>query len=336
MGHRKKHAPRHGSLAYLPRGRAKRTIGRIRFWPKVEEDEPTMLGFMGYKAGMTHVMMVEDKPGSLNLGKETSHPATILDVPPVVVFGIRAYIKDQYGLHTLTEAWMNNPPKDFVRALVLSEEINSEENLKKIEENLEKIVEFRLLAATQPRLAAVPKKKPDISEIKVGGGSIQDQFKYSTNLLGKTVSVTDVFKEGYFMDTIAVTKGKGFQGPVKRWGINILPRKSRKTKRGVAAIGPWKPARVLYTVPRAGQMGYHQRTEYNKRILKIGIDGKEVTPKGGFVRYGEVKGTYLLVDGSLPGPVKRLVRLRYPVRPPTKVSDATPNITYISLESTQK
>lgn len=336
MGHRKKHAPRHGSLAYLPRGRAKRAIGRIRYWPKVEEDEPTMLGFMGYKAGMTHVMMVEDKPGSLHLGKETSHPATILDVPPVVVFGIRAYIKDQYGLHTFTEAWMSNPPKDFERALVLSEEINSEENLKKIEENLEKIIEFRLLAATQPRLASVPKKKPDISEIKVGGGSIQDQFKYSKNLLGKTVSVTDVFKEGYFMDTIAVTKGKGFQGPVKRWGINILPRKSRKTKRGVAAIGPWKPARVLYTVPRAGQMGYHQRTEYNKRILKIGVDGKDVTPKGGFVRYGEVKGTYLLVDGSLPGPVKRLVRLRYPVRPPIKVSDATPNITYISLESTQK
>ena len=336
MGHRKKHAPRHGSLAYLPRGRAKRTIGRIRYWPKVEEDEPTLLGFMGYKAGMTHVMMVEDKPGSLHLGKETSHPATILDVPPVVVFGIRAYIKDQYGLHTFSEAWMRNPPKDFIRALVLSEEINSEDNLKKIEENLEKIVEFRLLAATQPRLAAVPKKKPDISEIKVGGGSIQDQFKYTKELLGKTVSVTDVFKEGYFMDTIAITKGKGFQGPVKRWGINILPRKSRKTKRGVAAIGPWKPARVLYTVPRAGQMGYHQRTEYNKRILKIGIDGKDVTPKGGFVRYGEVKGTYLLVDGSLPGPVKRLVRMRYPVRPPTKVSDATPNITYISLESTQK
>jgi large subunit ribosomal protein L3 len=100
------------------------------------------------------------------------------------------------------------------------------------------------------------------------------------------------------MDVVAITKGKGFQGPVKRWGVKLLPRKSRKTKRGVACIGPWKPARVLYTVPRAGQMGYHQRTEYNKRILKIGIDGKEVTPNGGFVRYGEVKGTYVIVDGS--------------------------------------
>ena len=335
MGHRKKHAPRHGSLAYLPRGRAKRTVGRIRFWPKVEEG-PTMLGFMGYKAGMTHIMMVEDKPGSLHLGKEASHPATILDVPPIIVFAIRAYTKDQYGLHTFTEAWMKSPPKDFDRALVLPEEFNTEENLKKIEENLEKIAEIRLLAATQPRLVAVPKKKPDISEIKVDGGSIKEQVEYAKSLLGKNVSITDVFKEGHFMDAIAITKGKGFQGPVKRWGINILPRKSRKTKRGVAAIGPWRPARVLYTVPRAGQMGYHQRTEYNKRILKIGVAGKDVTPKGGFVRYGEVKGTYVIVDGSLPGPVKRLVRLRYPARPPTKVPDALPNITYISLESTQK
>jgi len=295
-----------------------------------------MLGFMGYKAGMTHIMMVEDKPGSLHLGKEASHPATILDVPPIIVFAIRAYTKDQYGLHTFTEAWMKSPPKDFDRALVLPEEFNTEENLKKIEENLEKIAEIRLLAATQPRLVAVPKKKPDISEIKVDGGSIKEQVEYAKSLLGKNVSITDVFKEGHFMDAIAITKGKGFQGPVKRWGINILPRKSRKTKRGVASIGPWRPARVLYTVPRAGQMGYHQRTEYNKRILKIGVAGKDVTPKGGFVRYGEVKGTYVIVDGSLPGPVKRLVRLRYPARPPTKVPDALPNITYISLESTQK
>jgi len=335
MGHRKKHAPRHGSLAYLPRGRAKRKIGRIRFWPKVEEG-PTLLGFMGYKAGMTHILMVEDKPDSLHLGKEVSHPATILDVPPIVICAIRAYIKDQYGLHTYTEAWMKKPPKDFGRALVLPTEFNTEENLKKIEENIEKIAEIRLLAATQPRLAAVPKKKPDISEIKVDGGSIAEQLEYAKNLLGKNVSITDVFKEGHFMDAIAITKGKGFQGPVKRWGVNILPRKSNKTKRGVACIGPWRPPRVLYTVPRAGQMGYHQRTEYNKRILKIGIDGKDVTPKGGFVKYGEVKGTYVIVDGTLPGPVKRLVRLRYPARPPAKVSGTPPNISYISLESMQK
>ncbi|MCJ7614826.1 50S ribosomal protein L3, partial [Candidatus Bathyarchaeota archaeon] len=320
MGHRKKSAPRRGSLAYLPRGRAKRTIGRIRFWPKVEEG-PTILGFMGYKAGMTHIMMVEDKPGSLHAGKETAHPATVLEVPPIIVCAIRAYIKDPYGLKTFTEAWMKSPPKDFDRALVLPEDFDTDTNMKKLEENAEKIAEIRLLVATQPRLAAVPKKKPDITEFKVDGGSITEQIEYAKSILGKTVSITDVFKEGGFMDVVAITKGKGFQGPVKRWGVKLLPRKSRKTKRGVAAIGPWRPARVLYTVPRAGQMGYHQRTEYNKRILKMGIDGKEVTPKGGFVRYGEVKGTYVIVDGSLPGPAKRLIRLRYPARPPKKIPD---------------
>ena len=335
MGHRKKHAPRHGSLAYLPRGRAKRTVGRIRCWPKVEEG-PTLLGFMGYKAGMTHIMMIEDKPGSFHLGKETSHPATVLDVPSIIVFAIRAYTKDEYGLHAFTEVWMKNPPKDFQRAFVLPEKLDNGEKIKKIEENLEKIVEIRLLVATQPRLAAIPKKKPDISEIKVDGGSIAEQLDYAKNLLGKNVSITEVFKEGHYIDVIAITKGKGFQGPVKRWGINILPRKSRKTRRGVAAIGPWKPPRVLYTVPRAGQMGYHQRTEYNKRILKIGVDGKEVTPKGGFVNYGEIKGTYVIIDGSLPGPVKRLIRIRHPVRPPKKIAEGIPNISYISLESTQK
>ncbi len=197
MGHRKKSAPKHGSLAYLPRGRAKRTVGRIRFWPKVEEG-PTLLGFMGYKAGMTHITMIEDKPGSLHTGKETAHPATILDVPPIIIFAIRAYTKDRYGLHTFSEAWMKSPPKDFDRAFVLPEEFNTEENMKKIEEKIEKIAEIRLLTATQPRLAAVPKKKPDISEIKVDGGSIQEQLEYAKSLLGKTVSITDVFKEGHY------------------------------------------------------------------------------------------------------------------------------------------
>jgi len=334
MGHRKKHAPKRGSLAYLPRGRAAREVGRVRFWPSVEEG-PTLLGFMGYKAGMTHVFLVEDKPDSPDLGKETVHPATVLDTPPILVCAIRAYTKNQYGLQTFTEAWMKNPPKDLNRVLTLPENFDPNQGLKKMEENLGKIAEFRLLAAAQPRLSEVPKKKMDMMEIKIDGSSLEDQFEHAKKLLGKTVSVTDVFKEGQFTDVISTTKGKGFQGPVKRWGIKILPHKSRKTKRGVAALGPWSPPRVLYTVPRAGQMGYHQRTEYNKRILKIGTDGSEVSPRGGFLRYGPVRGTYVLLDGSLPGPAKRMIRLRYPVRPPKRIPEAPPKITHISLESLQ-
>lgn len=335
MGHRKKHAPKHGSLAYLPRGRAASEVGRIRSWPE-GQGNPTLLGFMGYKAGMTQIFMIEDTPGSPNLGKEIVHAATIVDVPPITVCAIRAYIKNQKGLQSFSEAWMKNPPTDFKRTIVLPEHFDTDKSLEQMEKNLDQIVELRLLTATQPRLAGVPKKKPEIMETKVDGGSVKEQFEYAKNLLGKTVLISDVFKEGQFVDVISVSKGKGWQGPVKRWGIKILPRKSRKTKRGVAAIGPWKPPRVLYTVPRAGQMGYHQRTEYNKRILKIGIHGNEVSPKGGFLRYGPVKGTYIMLDGSLCGPTKRLVRLRYPLRPPTRTSESSPKITHISLESVQR
>jgi large subunit ribosomal protein L3 len=290
---------------------------------------------MGYKAGMTHIFYVDDKQGSPNFGKEIMSPVTILDAPPLLICGLRAYKKDAYGATTLSEAWMENPPDDLERRVTLPEKFNTEQMLKKIEENLDKISEFRLITITQPRLAGVSKKKPDMVEIKIDGGKIKDQFEYSKKLLGKTVSAIDIFKEGQFVDVIAVSKGKGFQGPVKRMGVAILPHKSRKLMRGVASIGPWTPHRTLYYVARAGQMGYHQRTEYNKRIMKIGADGKEVSPKGGFLRYGPVKGPYILISGSLSGASKRLIQLRHPMRTPKRVPLEPPKIVQISLESPQ-
>jgi len=335
MGHRKKHAPKRGSLAFLPRGRAARPIGRIRHWPEVKEG-PRLLGFMGYKAGMTHVFLIDNEPRSSTYGKEIMSPVTVIEASPILICAVRAYTKDEYGLKTFTEAWMKNPPKEVERVFTLPEKFETEKNLKKMDEDLEKIAQFRVIAITQPKfVSGVPKKKPDVMEIKIGGGSIKEQFEYAKKLLGKTVTVEEVFKEGQYVDVIAITKGKGFQGPVKRWGIKILPRKSRKTKRGVAALGPWKPSRVMYSVPRAGQMGYHQRTEYNKKILKIGKDGGEITPEGGFIRYGVVKGLYILLEGSVPGPKKRLIRLRFPVRAPKTVEAAPMQITGISLESQQ-
>jgi large subunit ribosomal protein L3 len=181
----------------------------------------------------------------------------------------------------------------------------------------------------------LPKKKPDIAEIEVGGGTVQQQFEYAKSLLGKTVTPEEIFKEGQYIDIASVSTGKGFQGPVKRWGVTILQAKGRKTKRGVATLGPWNPHHVMYSVARAGQMGFHQRTEYNKRILKIGKDGKEITPKGGFLRYGIIRGPYMLLEGSIAGTEKRPVRLRYPARPPRTVAEEPPQITHVSLESPQ-
>lgn len=335
MGHRKKHAPKRGSLSYSPRKRAKSILARIRCWPNIEVDAPTLLGFVGYKAGMTHVFMVENRKRSPNFGKEVVRPATVLETPPMIVCAIRAYTKSPYGLKTLTEAWMKDPPEELQRLLTLPKNINLEDNLKKIEENLEKVANIRIIAMTQVKQASTPKKRPELTEIEIGGGTAQQQFEYVRDLLGKTITAAEVFKEGQYIDSLAVTTGKGFQGPVKRWGVRILQHKGRKTKRGVATLGPWKPTRVMHSVPRAGQMGFHQRTEANKCIIRMGTDGKDVTPKGGFIRYGVIRGPYMILEGSIPGPKKRSVKLRYPTRPPKRVPEQLPQITYISLESLQ-
>jgi len=277
--------------------------------------------------------MIEDTPRSPHLGKEIFYPVTVVDAPPMSVCGIRAYTETTAGLKTLSEAWIKSPPKDLARKFSLPDSFRTESALKAMSGFVDKIADIRLLLCTQPRLANFGKKKPDLMEVGIGGGEMGERFEYAKSLLGKEMHVSDIFKAGQFIDVLAVTKGKGIQGPVKRHGVRILSHKSRKTKRGVGSIGAWHPAHVLSTVPRAGQMGFSQRIEYNKRILSIGSDGSEVTPQGGFLRYGVVKGDYLLVSGSVPGSSKRLVKLRYPCRGPSNPSEGTPQIIEVSQRS---
>ncbi len=335
MGHRKTHAPRHGSLAYLPRKRSDHLQAKIRFWPRLEADAPHLLGFTAYKAGMTHVFTIEDRKRSPDFGKEVIRAVTVLEAPPVLVCAVKAYTYGTDGLRTLSEAWMKDPPDDLERVLTLPQNFDSESALKKIEERLSQIVRFRIVALTQPRQTSAPKKKPDVAEIELGAGTIQQQFEYVKGLLGKTITVAEVFREGQYVDIASISTGKGFQGPVKRWGVTILQAKGRKTKRGIATLGPWNPHHVMYSIARAGQMGYHQRTEYNKRILRIGKDGKDATPKGGFLRYGIIRGAFMMLSGTIAGTEKRPIRLRYAARPPRNVAEEPPQITQISLESPQ-
>ena len=126
MGHRKKHAPKHGSLAYLPRHRSRRAVARIRYWPRINSETPRLLGFSGYKAGMTYVFAVEDKKRSPNFGKEIIKAATALDTPPILLCGIKTYKKTPYGLRTIAEAWMKDPPAELDRGLTLPEKFETE------------------------------------------------------------------------------------------------------------------------------------------------------------------------------------------------------------------
>ena len=303
--------PRRGSLAFSPRKRAKDIVPRIRSWPNYE-GEPKLLGFAGYKVGMTHVIMIDDRKNSPTYGEEIAVPVTVLECPPSRVAGIRIYKNTAYGLQIAKEVWTTELDDHLSRRLPLPKKV---ESLKEVEN----IAEVRLITYTQPYLiTGVPSKTPEVMEYKVGGSDIDAVLDYAISKLGKEIKVNEVFKEGDFIDVIAITKGKGFQGPVKRWGVITLDAKhARSSKhRRVGTLGPWTPAKVRWTVPQAGQMGFHQRTEYNKRVIKIGTDGEEITPKGGFVHYGVIRSDYILVSGSVPGSVKRLIRMRDAIRPP--------------------
>lgn len=327
-------SPKRGSRSFSPRVRARSIDGRVKYWPEYEGD-PRLMGFAGYKAGMTHVFLIEDRDRAPDFGMEMKNAVTIIDTPPMMVVGVRAYEKTYDGLTALTEAWMDKLPVDLFRRIKTHGGASLAGGMKRMEKVKDDIAELRVIAATQPKLAAVEKKKPELMEIVIGGGSVDDQMEYAKGLIGETVSVSDVFAPGESIDVIGVTKGKGFQGPVKRWGIRILQRKSRKTVRGVASIGPWKPRRVMPGVPRAGQMGFHNRTEFNKRIVIMDSDGEKVNPKGGINRYGLVRGDYILLKGSVMGPPKRLIKLRKAARKSTYPSEP-PQVTYINTEFLNK
>jgi large subunit ribosomal protein L3 len=278
---------------------------------------------------MTHVIMLDNAPHSPLRGREIEVPATIIDCPPLSVCGLRAYAQTPYGLRCAHETWSKNLSKDLSRDFPLPADTKTEEKLGKLEADLNNVAKIRLLVHTQPRLAAVSSKKPVITEIEIGGNSIQGQFKYAKSILGKEIRIRDVFKEGGYLDVVGVTKGKGYQGVVKRFHVKILQKKSRKTVRGVGTLGPISPHSVMYTIPRSGQLGYHHRVEFNKRILKLGDRGEEITSRGGINRYGLVRGDFLLLEGSVPGDVKRLLKLRIPIRPSHNAPEAAAQILHI-------
>ncbi len=325
--------PRRGSIAFV-RCRARRIYPIIRSWPSI--DEAKLLGFTCYKAGMTHVLAIDNNPNSPTSGEEIFIPVTVLEAPPMIAFGIRLYKKTLYGLKSVTEVWADNLDKDLERKMTLPKrKMGDLDKIEKIVESNGKQYDLRVLIHTKPRIASVPKKKPEVMEYAIGSSDIKDKLEYCKKVFGKEIKASEVFKKGDLVDVIAVTKGKGTQGPIKRFGCKIQDKKAQRGGKGrhVGTLGPWTPKKVDWRIPQAGQTGYHVRTEYNKLILKIGDDGREVTPKGGFLHYGIVKNEYIMLKGSVPGTAKRPIRLRFAIRPVGQIH--VPQITYISLESKQ-
>ncbi|MBV67736.1 MAG: 50S ribosomal protein L3 [Candidatus Marinimicrobia bacterium] len=332
----KHNKPNRGSMAFSPRKRARSETPHVSSWAAVEGDDPKILGFAGYKVGMSHIMAVDYRKKSTTAGQEIRMPVTIVEIPPMKVIGARGYIQDTYGLRTLTEAWEKKIDKDLERTLPIPKSHDAKAAWKKMSDS--DLEEVRLLVHTQPRMVTgIPKKRPEIMEMAVGGGSVDAQIEFAKEMMGKEFTMSDFTQDGEMLDAIAVTTGYGFQGHVKRWGVKLLTHKNSKHRRMIGNLGPFSPGYVVSTVPQAGQTGYHQRTEYNKRLLKIGDNPDEINPKGGFLNYGLIRGNYALLHGSLPGPSKRLIRFRKAVRFHGKKTDSVvvPEITMISQESQQ-
>jgi len=214
---------------------------------------------------------------------------------------------------------------------------------------------IRALAHTQVRKVKLSgQKKSHLMEIQINGGTVADKVEWGYQLFEKPVTVDAVFAQNEMIDVIGVTKGHGFTGVTKRWGVALLPRKTHRGLRKVACIGAWHPARVAWSVARAGQAGYHHRTEMNKKIFRIGkkagtegakkegnastefdLTEKNITPMGGFPHYGEVDEDFLMVKGCVVGVKKRVLTLRKSVFRQTK-RDALEEIQLKFIDTSSK
>jgi large subunit ribosomal protein L3 len=282
---------------------------------------------------MTHVLLVDFNPNSPSSGQEIQVPVTVLETPPMKIGAVRLYEEGPSGLRARGEVWSSDLDRELGRRQPVGKGKTAADWDRFDPESLD---EVRVLTYTQPRLVpGIPKKVPDVMETRVGGGTVAERLAYAREQLGKELTVHDFAEDGRLVDVAAVTKAKGFQGAVQRWGIKILSHKDSKIRRRVGTLGTFKPGYTRPTVPQAGQMGYHQRTEYNKLVLKIGDDPTEINPAGGFLRYGELRNAFLLVKGSVPGPSKRLVRLRDPMRARKPKVVEEPEFAYVSLTSKQ-
>merc|ERR1711935_49675 len=348
MSHRKFSAPRHGSLGFLPKKRAARHRGKCKSFPKDDPKKPVHLtAFLGYKAGMTHVVREVDRPGSKVNKKEVVEAVTILETPPVVVVGVVGYIETPRGLRTFKTVWAEHLSEECRRrfyknwyrskkkAFTRASKKWQEDSAKEIEKDFAKMKKYckviRVIVHTQMKLLKKRQKKAHIMEIQVNGGNVPSKVDWARDMLEKQVNVGSVFSQDELIDVIGVTKGKGYKGVTSRWHTKKLPRKTHKGLRKVACIGAWHPARVGYSVARAGQKGYHHRTEINKKIYRMGAgvhqkDGKivrnnastdfdmsedkTITPMGGFPHYGEVNNDFVMLLGGTMGCKKRVITLR--------------------------
>ncbi|RLG12356.1 50S ribosomal protein L3 [Candidatus Pacearchaeota archaeon] len=294
-------SPRKGSLQFWPRKRASKFLPSVNWNAIDSEDIKKLKGFICYKCGMASAKILDNTEDSMTKGKERIIPITILECPPMKIFSIRFYKNKKVALDIVSE----NLEKEIKR------KIKSPKNIKKKldEVNLKNYDDIKIIAYSLVKKTNI-KKTPDLVEIGLAG-SLDEKMSFVKENLTKEISVLDFFEKGQLIDIRGLTKGKGFQGPVKRFGIKLRQSKSEKGIRKVGSIGPWHPARVTFRVPMAGQLGMFTRVIYNNKIIDLGkSDGKLKNIKN----YGDIKTNYIIVNGSVQGTSKRQLIITHSLR----------------------
>ena len=130
--------------------------------------------------------------------------------------------------------------------------------------------------------------------------------------LGQTIGV-DIFSEGEMVDVTGTSKGKGFQGVIKRHNQSIGPKgHGSQYHRGVGSLGTLLPMHVLKGKKMPGQMGNVQRTVQNLEIVLV-----------------DTENSVILVKGNVPGPKKSLVMIRTAVKKPNVKKEAAALVSYV-------
>ncbi len=297
---------RSGSLQFWPRKKARKVLPSVN-WSAIKTDSKGLLGFIGYKVGMASAYVKDQTPDSLTEGKNIVVPATVIEVLPLKILSVRFYKNNQVVSESLSENIDKN----------LKKKIKLPKNKKTL--SLEgDYDDLRLVVYTQTRKGFF-KKSPDLAEIGFSG-NLDEKKEFVKNHINKEINLSEFINEG-LIDIRGLTKGKGIQGPVRRFGISLRVHKSEKGVRKPGSIGPWHPARLTFRTPLAGQLGMFTRISYNKKIILTGnIQEKDINLKSGWKKYGLVKNNYIIVEGSVQGPSKRQLLLTLPLRPTKKQS----------------
>jgi large subunit ribosomal protein L3 len=293
-------SPRKGSLQYWPRKRVSKFLPSVNW--KVIDSGKNLKGFIGYKAGMVSVEVKDNTLNSMSKGKAIIIPATLIECPPMKIFSIRFY-KNGIVMKDILNEQLDKELKKKVKLPKQSK--NKLDSVKQGDYDDVAIIAYSSIKKTNI------KKTPDLTELGLAG-SVEEKLNFIKDNLNKEIHISNVFETGQIVDLRGLTKGKGFQGPVKRFGVHLRFHKSEKGKRKVGSIGPWHPAHVIFRVPMAGQLGMFTRVTYNQKI--ISLEKASENPIKAIKNYGDIKTDYAIVAGSVQGVPKRQVLLTAPLR----------------------